>query len=172
ALGVDPLRVAAGGDSAGGNLAAVVAQLARDAGDPGLVLQLLVYPVTNYDFSTASYRENGENYFLTTEMMRVFFGHYLRTEADGADPRVSPLRAKDLSGLPPALVITAGYDPLRDEGAEYAARLAEAGVEVVHLDFEEMIHPFFSMTGVLEQALEARQAAGLRLRAAFERARA
>ena len=108
---------------------------------------------------------NGEGCFLTTEMMRLFFGHYLRSPPDAEDPRVSPLRATDLSGLPPALVITAGYDPLRDKGQQYAARLTGAGVPARNLHYEDMIHPFFSMSALFEQARHARREAARHLRA-------
>ena len=126
-FGGDPGRVAVAGDSAGGNLAAVVAQIARARG-PKLAFQLLVYPVTDHDFDTASYSENAEGYFNTRDMMKWFWTNYLPSSSDGADPRASPLRLDDLSGLPAALIITAEFDPLKDEGEAYAARLADAGV--------------------------------------------
>jgi acetyl esterase len=168
AANLPPGPLAVGGDSAGGNLAAVVAHLARDTG-LALAVQLLVYPVTNYEFSTASYRDFGEGYFLDARKMRLFFEHYLREEADGADPRVSLLRAERFAGLPPAVVITAGFDPLRDEGRAYAAKLREAGVPVEHFEWADMFHPFFNMTALFEQAGDARRRAAAALRAAFLR---
>ncbi|MEE9281074.1 MAG: alpha/beta hydrolase [Myxococcota bacterium] len=121
-IGVDAARVAVAGDSAGGNLAAGVTLLARERGGPALCHQLLIYPVMNHAFDTASYTENAEGYFLTREMMRWFWGHYLETESDGLNPLASPLRAEDVSNLPPATVMTAEFDPLRDEGEAYLTR--------------------------------------------------
>jgi acetyl esterase len=128
ALGGDSRRIAVGGDSAGGNLAAVVAQMARDRGGPALCYQVLVYPVTDYNFGTPSYREHAEGYLLTKEAMTWFWNHYLPSPAEGSHPMASPLRAARLNGLPAAFVLTAEFDPLRDEGEAYAARLREAGV--------------------------------------------
>lgn len=167
ALGGDPTRIAVGGDSAGGNLAAVVAQMASDRGTPSLVFQLLIYPVTNYAFDTPSYRDNAEGYLLTKDAMVWFWKHYLPHESDGQNPYASPLRGQNLRNLPPALVITAEYDPLRDEGAAYAAKLREAGVPVTYIDYPGMIHGFFSMTKVVDQAQQAINEAGAALRAAF-----
>jgi acetyl esterase len=141
----DPDRVVVGGDSAGGNLAAAVAQVARDHGGPDLAYQVLIYPVTDHAFDTASYEENAEGYFLTRADMEWYWDHYLAHEFDGRNPYTSPLRARDLEGLPPATVLTCGFDPLRDEGAAYAARLDEAGVPVTHRQYDEMIHGFASM---------------------------
>jgi acetyl esterase len=145
------MRIAVGGDSAGGNLAAVVALMARDRGGPRIAFQLLVYPVTDASFDTASYRDNAEGYLLTRAAMVWFWNHYLPSPTDGLDPYASPLRAPDLRGLPPALVITAEFDPLRDEGEAYAARLRAAGVPVVVKRYDGMIHGFFQMAGVLDQ---------------------
>jgi len=164
-IGGDPARIAVGGDSAGGNLAAVVAHLARDGGGPSLVYQVLIYPATSFVTDMPSRRENAEGYFLTEADMQWFSGHYLRSEADARDPRVSPLEARDFSGLPPALVITAEYDPLRDEGEAYAARLREAGVPAVYTCYEGMIHGFLSMA--MEKGRKARQEIVGALRSAF-----
>jgi acetyl esterase len=154
-LGIDPGSIAVGGDSAGGNLAAVVALMARDRGGPRIAYQILVYPVTERSFDTGSYRDNGADYFLTTDMMIHFWKEYLSGEDDAASPYASPLRAKDLKGLPPALVITAEFDPLRDEGETYAKRLEQAGVPVRVSRYDGMIHGFYAMPSVFPQALEA-----------------
>jgi len=151
-LGLDSARIAVGGDSAGGNLAAVMALLARDRRGPRLLLQILVYPVTNYDFGTASYRENGTGFVLTTDDMRWFWRHYLSREEQGREMTASPIRAKSLADLPPALVITAGCDPLRDEGDAYAARLRDAGVAVTLTPYPGMFHGFLRMTRILDQS--------------------
>ncbi len=142
-------RLAVAGDSAGGNLAAVVARRARDAGGPAISFQLLCYPVTDGTGSSASVTENAEGYLLTKADMEWFIGHYL-DGTDPMDPDVSPLFAKDLSGIAPALVITAEYDPLRDEGEAYAARLAEAGVAATAVRYDGMIHGFLSMDAVVD----------------------
>jgi acetyl esterase len=149
-LGVDAGRLAVGGDSAGGNLAAAVALLARDHAGPAIALQALVYPVTDGKMDTRSYEEFSEGFLLTRETMRWFFAQYLNGEADAADWRVSPLRAPSLSGLPPALVVTAGFDPLRDEGEAYAARLREAGVRVDAVSYGGMIHGFVPMGRLID----------------------
>jgi acetyl esterase len=167
-LGADPARVAIGGDSAGGNLTAVVAIMARDRGGPRLRHQLLVYPVTDATFDTPSYRENATGYFLETDGMRWFWNHYLTGDADRTNPLASPLRG-DLRGLPPALVITAEYDPLRDEGEAYAARLREADVPVTLTRYHGMIHGFFGMGALLDQGKAAIREAAAALRAAFAR---
>ncbi|MGA9276677.1 alpha/beta hydrolase [Ilumatobacter sp.] len=153
-LGVDADRIAIGGDSAGANLATVVCH----SDPPPLVFQVLVYPLTDARMTTASYDENGEGYFLTASSMRWFLDHYLSGD-DGAadDPRVSPMLAADdvLSSDPPALVITAGFDPLRDEGIAYANRLADLGVATHHVHFPGQIHGFFSMPHHLGDARAA-----------------
>ena len=166
-IGIDSARIAVGGDSAGGNIAAAVAIRARDEAGPALCLQLLVYPVTNHDFSTASYAANGDGYLLTTDMMRWFWDHYLRSDTDGQNPLASPLRATNLSNLPPALVITAEFDPLRDEGEAYAAALRNAGVAVTHTRDPGMIHAFWQMLAVFEAASTAADQAAEELRKAF-----
>ena len=170
-LGVDPARIAIGGDSAGGNLAAVVALMARDRGTPAVAFQLLVYPVTDSACDTASYRDNADGYFLTKDAMLWFWNHYTRDAADRRNPYAAPLKAQDLRGLPPALVMTAEFDPLRDEGEAYAARLREAGVPVQLTRYHGMIHGFFGMSALLDQAKEAIQEATTALRTAFKRAR-
>ena len=144
ALGGDPARLAVVGDSAGGNLAAVVALMARDAGGPAISAQVLAYPVTDGSrFDTASYRDCAEGYMLTAEAMHWFWDHYADPEAR-TDPRASPLLADDLSGLPPALVMTAEYDPLRDEGEAYAKALEAAGNAVECIRFDGFLHGFFA----------------------------
>src|ERR1700722_11879697 len=128
-LNIDPRRLAVGGDSAGGNLAAVVSLMARDRGGPAICFQLLAYPVVDFNFDTPSYGENGDGYLLTKDAMEWFWGHYLGAPSDGDNPYASPLRDPDLSGLPPALVMTAEFDPPRDEGEAYARALTAAGVK-------------------------------------------
>ena len=167
ALGVDPARIAVGGDSAGGNLAAVTALLARDRSGPHLAHQLLVYPVIDCAFDTVSYRENAEGYFLTREMMRWFWHHYLDKPEQAADPYASPIRAATLAGVAPATVITAEYDPLRDEGEAYAARLHRAGVPTSVTRYDGVIHGFFGMGNVIAKAKLAVAQAGRELREAF-----
>lgn len=164
----DPGRIAVGGDSAGGNLAAVVALMARDRGGSQLVFQLLVYPVTDYYApGTPSYHQNADGYFLTRDDMVWFWNHYLDGEADAANPYACPLRATSLTGLPPALVITAEFDPLRDEGEIYTARLRESGVPAELVRYDGMIHGFFSMAGILDQGRSALALAAAQLRSAF-----
>jgi acetyl esterase len=166
-LGADPSRIAVAGDSAGGNLAAVVSQLARDDGGPELCFQLLIYPVVDHEFDSVSMNDNAEGYFLTRDAMRWFYSHYLNDPAEGDDPRVSPVRADDLSGLPPAFVITAEYDPLRDQGRSYAAAMAEAGTPVVATTYAGMFHGFFSMITYIDAGKVALDDAVAALRAAF-----
>jgi len=169
ALGVDASRIAVGGDSAGGNLAAVVSLDARDNGGPALCFQLLVYPATDQHYDTPSIERNGEGYMLTKMAMHYFRGHYLPDRKDWSDWRASPLRASTLAGLPPAFLITAGFDPLVDEGRAYAQRLAEEGVEVEYLDYPDMIHGFLLMGGVLDTSRQAVADCSARLRQAYER---
>ena len=162
-LGGDPARVAIGGDSAGGNLSAVVAMEV-----PGLVHQLLVYPATDLTMSHRSIEENGDGYLLTRAAMDWFADHYLGA-SDPKDPRVSPLFADTgaLSRVPPAHVMTAEYDPLRDEGEAYADRLRELGVAVTSTRYEGQIHGFFSMTTLIPAARDAMAEAVAHLRSAF-----
>lgn len=167
-IGGDPARVAVGGDSSGGNLAAAVTLLARQRGGPRFAHQLLVYPNTDYQAATPSLREADDAYFFNAEAVEWYWGMYLASSQDGASPLASPLREPDLSGLPPATVITAEHDPLRDEGERYAARLAEAGVPVELRRYDGMVHAFFTMIGVLDVARAAVTHAAARLRESFE----
>jgi acetyl esterase len=165
-LGVDASKVAVGGDSAGGNLAALVCQRVRAEFGPDIDFQLLVYPVTDLTMSHPSIDENAEGYFLTKRSMEWFIGSYL-PEGDPKDASVSPLYADDLSEMPPALVITAELDPLRDEGEAYAARLRDAGVPTEALRYEGQIHGFFGMATMLDDGKDALDRAGAALRAAL-----
>jgi acetyl esterase len=149
-LGCDPSRLAVAGDSAGGNLAAVTAQRARDENGPVLAYQLLVYPVTDADFSRQSYADNGKGYMLTLAGMQWFWDHYCPDAEARRDPKVSPLRATSLAGLPPAIVITAEFDPLRDEGEAYADALMAAGVATTARRVDGHIHGFMGLSGVLD----------------------
>jgi acetyl esterase len=166
-LGVDPTRLAVGGDSAGGNLASVVPLMARDREGPALRHQLLIYPVTDADFSRASYVENAEGYLLTTSAMQWFWDHYVPEETERQEAYCAPLRAAELAGLPPALVITAEFDPLRDEGEAYARRLEEAGVPTTLTRYDGMIHGFFGMGLLAEGARNAVAQASQALREAL-----
>lgn len=166
-IGVDRTRLAVGGDSAGGNLAAAVCLKARGNSFPEFRMQLLVYPVTNHDYSTESYAANGEGYLLTRAMMEWFWDQYLGSPEDGKNPLASPLRAATLDRLPPALVITAEFDPLRDEGEAYAKALADAGVKVSHKRYDGQIHAFWQMLAVFPAASEAADQAAAALREAF-----
>jgi acetyl esterase len=166
-LGVDANRIAVAGDSAGGNLAAVVCLMAKQKGGPRIVHQLLIYPVTQWKADTGSMASFAEGYFLERKTMHWFFDQY----ASGADPsdwRLSPLAASDLSGLPRAYVVTAGFDPLRDEGRAYADKLNRAGVAAVYIDYPGMVHGFFNMSGVVPTAREAIAEAAKAVRKAFE----
>jgi acetyl esterase len=166
-LGADASRIAVGGDSSGGNLAIAVTLLARRRGGPSLVHQLLVYPNTEYGAQTDSMRDCQDEHFFNPHAVRWYWSLYLATPDDGADPLVSPLREKDLSGLPPATLISAEFDPLRDEGERYAARLAEAGVPAEARRYDGMPHAFFTMTGFVDAAGQAVEYAAARLREAF-----
>ncbi len=169
AVGVDPTRLAVAGDSAGANLAAVLARRDRDAGGtPPLALQVLVYPITDAAMDTSSYTENGEGLYLTRADMEWYWGHYMGG-ADPLDPDASPLRAADLSGLPPALVLTAEYDPLRDEGEAYAERLRAAGVPVECRRRAGMVHGFLRWGGAVDEASTTLDEIGARIREALER---
>jgi len=153
-LGASRGPVSVGGDSAGGNLAAAVALMARDRNGPAIAMQLLIYPVTDATMESASYRDNADGYLLSRTMMSWFWDHYCPDLALRTDPLASPITAEDLSGLPPALVMTAEFDPLRDEGAAYAERLIAAGVEVEVRRFDGLVHGFFSQAGMIEAARE------------------
>ena len=166
-LGIDPNRIAVGGDSAGGNLAAVVCQQAKELGAPKIACQLLLFPVTQLGSQFPSMQEYAVGYFLEKEPLDYCYRGYA-ADADYSDVRLSPLLAKDFSGLPPAYVMLAGCDPLHDEGLEYAAKLRAAGVEVAVADYPGMPHCFTMMLSVLPQAQEAMSAAAKSLRAAFE----
>jgi acetyl esterase len=166
-LGADAARLVVAGDSAGGNLAAVTALRARDLGAPRIRHQVLIYPATHCDFDTPSYRENAQGYFLTADAMRWFWAHYLENPAQASEPYACPAHAADLKGLPPATVITAEYDPLRDEGEDYAAQLRAAGVPVVLKRYDGMIHGFVSMGDVFDDARAAQRLIAEQLRAAW-----
>jgi acetyl esterase len=168
-LGVDPQRIAVGGDSAGGNLAAVVALLARDAGGPPLAYQLLIYPATDQRCEFPSHERNGEGYLLTNDGIRFFRAAYLPDPTSRSDWRASPLLAPSHAGLPPAFVLTAGYDPLVDEGRAYAERLRAAGVEAAYKEYGDMVHGFVLFGGVVDAANAAVAECCARLRAAFEK---
>jgi len=169
-LGLDPGRVAVGGDSAGGNLATVVALTLRDAGGPPLAMQVLIYPAVDMTVDRESHLKFAEGYMLTRESIQWFVSNYLRGAEDASDWRASPLRANDLAGVAPAYVITAGFDPLLDEGKAYADRLHEAGVPVTYECFEGMIHGFVTMGGVIAAAHHAIYRAATGLKQAFARA--
>jgi acetyl esterase len=169
-LKVDPNRIAVGGDSAGGNLAAVVALMARDAGGSPLAYQLLIYPATDQRCEFASHERNGEGYLLTRDGIRFFRGGYLPNASDRTDWRASPLLAASHAGLPPAFVLTAGYDPLVDEGRAYAERLAAAGVEVAYTEYSGMVHGFVLFGGAVDAANAAVAECCRRLIGAFEKA--
>lgn len=158
-IGVDANRIAVGGDSAGGALAAIVAQLARAKGGLSLAGQMLLFPVTQIGEETKSLREFAVGYFLEKDTLDWFYRCYLPDGADRSDPKISPLRAKDLSGLPPAFIMLGGYDPLHDEGMQYADKLRAAGVKVTVADHADMVHCFVYLQAVLPQAHDALAAA-------------
>jgi acetyl esterase len=169
-LGVDPGHLAVAGDSAGGNLAAAVCLLARDRGGPTIDFQLLVYPTLDHRLGHPSCTENAEGYFLTLDAMHWFSGHYLGAErAEKAlDPYASPLLASDLRGVPAAHVITAEFDPLRDEGEAYAQALADADVPVTVRRYDGMIHGFVSLFGLLDRGDEGLNECASTIRAALK----
>lgn len=167
-LGIDATRLAVAGDSAGGNLAAVVALMAKERGGPELRFQLLIYPCTDMDTSRwPSMTENQSGYMLTATSMDWFYDQYVPDHALRSHPHASPIHASDVTGLPPALVITAEFDPLRDEGEAYAAMLTNAGVTTEARRYDGMIHGFFAMTAMFEQSRDAVALAGDRVKAAL-----
>jgi acetyl esterase len=168
-LRINARQIAVGGDSAGGNLATVAALLARDAGGPALSYQLLIYPGTDQRMGHPSIERNGDGYLLTKKSMLYFRGHYLPREADWQDWRASPLLAKSLANLPPAYVMTAGYDPLVDEGKAYADRLAKEGVPTVYRNYADMVHGFITMGRLLDTANAALADCAAELRKAWKR---
>ena len=170
ALKIDAARIAVGGDSAGGNLAAVVAIAARDAGDLPIAYQLLIYPATDMRRIAPSHTSNGQGYLLTRDTMEYFHDHYIDDAKHDLDWRASPLLAPSLAKLPPALVLTAGFDPLRDEGMEYAVRLTESGSRAVQVCFERQIHGFITMGRVLDDANTAVALCATALRRALGKA--
>ena len=166
-LGVDVDRVSVGGESAGGNLAAVVALMARDRGGPALVHQTLINPMLDTDFNTESYLENAEGYFLTRKTMMWYWKQYLGKNIDGKNPYATPLAAADLSGLPPSLLIVGEFDPLRDETESYAARLQGAGVATTCTRYDGGVHNFFNMPATVDKATQAVNQITEALKAAF-----
>jgi acetyl esterase len=165
---IDGARMAVGGDSAGGNLAAVVSIDARDQHGPPIVFQLLIYPATDQHRNAPSHTENGQGYLLTTDTMDYFAANYMDSKAHYADWRASPLLHPNLGSLPPAVIITAGFDPLRDEGAEYAKRLTEAGNRTSYVNFPRQIHGFISMGRILDESHTAVALCASELRRAFK----
>jgi acetyl esterase len=167
-LGIDPTRLAVGGDSAGGNLAAVVAIMARDAGHLNIKLQVLIYPVTDYGLDSDSYNRFGEGYgVLTSGAMRWFYQHYLRSAEDAEDWRASPIKARSLANLPSTLIVAAQCDVLCDEGVAYAEALRAAGTKVERKEYAGMIHGFFGMTPAIDDAVRAQSDVSKALRSAL-----
>jgi acetyl esterase len=166
-FGAAGTRLAVGGDSAGGAIAAVVCQALRDAGESGPAFQMLIYPATDSSKQSASRVAFAEGYFLTKELMDWFWKAYVPAGTDLSDLRLSPLLARDFKGLPPAFVLTAGYDPLRDEGRAYADRLIDAGVKTTYVNYPGTIHGFFSLTRFLSQGIKANDEAAAVLGAHF-----
>jgi len=162
-------RLAIGGESAGGNLATVVCQRARDAGGPAIDFQLLLYPVTDADLERPSYQANGSGYLLEKATMRWFWDHYCPNPLDRTDPGASPLRASNLAGLPPALIVTAEFDPLRDEGEAYAAAIQAAGGSAEALRFDGLVHDFFATAQIFQASRQAFEEVCRKLTAALAR---
>ena len=163
-LNVDPARIAVCGDSAGGNIAAVLCLMTRDRGGPPIAFQALIYPITDCDFDRPSYRDNADGYFLTTKQMKWFWNHYVGSPEQMCEPYASPLRATSLRGLPPALIQTAEFDPLRDEGEAYAEALRAADVPVTLHRYDGLIHAFVKRVDQFDAALEAIREIGAALR--------
>ncbi len=166
-LGIDGQRLAVGGDSAGGNLAAACAIIARNEGFPNLAHQMLIYPCTAPEPETSTHHKFAEGYLLTRKTITWFYAQYLRSSKDTQDFRFGPLVADDLSNLPPAFVLVAGFDPLRDEGVQYAARLIEAGNRATLVNYEGMVHGFLLMFGAVDAANRAAAEAANALKQAF-----
>ena len=152
-IGADPARVAVAGDSAGGNLSAVVSQLAASGAGPAPACQVLIYPAVDFALDTDSHRDLADGHVIPRDRIAWYTEQYLRSPADQADLRASPLRAPSLAGQPPSLIVTAGFDPLRDEGRAYADRLREAGVDVVYREYPGQIHAFVSLTKAIPQGM-------------------
>ena len=169
ALDLDGSRIAVGGDSAGGNLAAVVAIAARDSGDLPIAFQLLIYPATDMRRGAPSHQSNGQGYLLTSDTITYFHDHYIDDARHDLDWRASPLLHPNLSRLPPAFVLTAGYDPLRDEGLQYAQALTEAGNHAALVCFERQIHGFITMGKVIDEANTAVALCAAQLQQALRR---
>jgi acetyl esterase/lipase len=159
-LSIDPTRVAVGGDSAGGNLSANMAHLARDGEVPPLQFQMLLYPGTDMSLSQPSYKRDFTEFPLSVEAVKYFIGHYLRDRNDYIDPRAAPLLATNFKGLAPAFILTAGYDPLADEGMAYARKLEENGVGVTHVHMSDQMHGFLTMGRVIRASDVALEMAG------------
>lgn len=159
-LNIDKSKIVVAGDSAGGNIAAVMSLMAREEKDLNVSYQLLIYPATDASKERASYEENGKGFLLEKEGMRWFYKHYLTNDKDRKDWRVSPILAPDLSNLPPSYIITVAADPLRDEGRDYVEALREAGNEVEHIEYDDVIHAFFSWPLAMNCAKKAADAAG------------
>jgi acetyl esterase len=169
-IGIDANALAVAGDSAGGNLAAVMALLAKEKGGPKIAFQLLIYPVTSLNAGTRSAQQFGAGYFLDLATVDWFRGHYVPEGTDHSDAKLSPLHAADFANLPPAYIVTAGFDPLHDEGVHYADKLKAAGVSIRHVDYPTMVHGFFSMQGWLPLAREAIAAAAQAAKEALTKA--
>jgi len=152
-VGVDIGRVAVAGDSAGGNLSAVVSQLAASSGVPAPTCQVLIYPAVDFSLETSSHRELTDGHVIPRDRILWYMEQYLKSDADKSDLRASPLRAPSLEGQPPAMIVTAGFDPLRDEGRAYGDRLREAGVDVVYREYPGQIHAFVSLTKAIPQGM-------------------
>lgn len=167
AFGVDANRLAVGGDSAGGGMAAVICQTCRTTGETAPAFQMLIYPATDSSRQSASRVAFADGYYLTKDVIDWFWSAYVPAGNDSADLRLSPLLAPDFSGLPPAFVLTAGFDPLRDEGRAYAERLIDAGVKTTYANYPGTIHGFFSMTRFLRQGLKANDEAAAVMAAHF-----
>ena len=168
-LGGDPARLAIGGDSAGGCLAASVALMARESGGPNISKQLLIYPCTDMTRRYESHKTFGEGYRLTSDLIEWFYNHYFSEEDDVESWKASPLNSTKLEGLPPTFLISAGFDPLQDEAEAYADKLMRAGVSTKHSHYEGMLHGFITMPGVMDKAKEALTECAQELKLVFQR---